>query len=115
MEESNNHYSAIMDQAKKKETITYEDYCRKYRFPFYMNNKADRANLGKILNRVCDDYYEQEDDIMISVIIVKKSTSRPGEGFFKHAREKGYMKPGVTDEQFFEEQKNKFFNRFGGK
>jgi len=88
----------IVETAQGRGTINYEEVGKLGNLS--MANPDHRNQLANML----DDINREEDKKggpMLSVVVVKKDSRRPGKGFFELARELGRQAPDVDDETFF--------------
>jgi len=88
----------IVETARGRGTINYEEVGKLGNLS--MGNPDHRNQLADIL----DDINREEHRTggpMLSVVVVKKDSRRPGKGFFELARELGRQAPDVDDETFF--------------
>ena len=66
-------YLKLVEKARKEENITYENLRKELRAPMEL--------MGSIIGEISDYEYDHGRP-MISVIVVRKDTSYPAEGFF---------------------------------
>jgi len=88
----------IMETGKGETTITYEELGKLANLS--MANPDHRNQLADILDEINRDEHKNEGP-MLSVVVVKKDSKRPGKGFFVLAKGLKRQAPDVDDETFF--------------
>jgi len=101
----------LIDIAKKQDKIFYSELVRKIRKILIINIEANSYDLAAMLGKIS----KAEDAAgrgMLSVIVVRKDTYRPGKGFFKLAKILGRD---VSDEEnFWENERKKVYSSWSG-
>lgn len=82
----NEIFQILVYQAGKKCTITYGELCKRIKC-------ANIAPNDKILNELLGEISTESaksNECMLSVLVVKKNTQIPGNGFFSLAKDNGF-------------------------
>lgn len=78
---------------------------------FSMDNPHHRTELGRILGEIST---EEDSNCrpLLSAVVVHKEDHRPGEGFFKLAKELGKQKPYEDDDTFYSSELQRVFDEW---
>lgn len=89
--------------ARKRRTIGYEELVRKVRLKVNLPELRGRDSLlHNALDIVSKDSYDGGQNLLLSVVVVRKSDGMPGVGFFHLARQVlGAYPVEATEEQIF--------------
>jgi hypothetical protein len=92
----------LIHQAKVvRATAPYDSFME----PFGLNHESskDRELLGKVLGTISEKTWEKQ-EILLSVMAVRKNGGMPNDAFFSLARRLGVMSANENPEQFFRKQ-----------
>ena len=81
-------YEKLKDVARQKQLISYSEAGSIV--GLNMNRPPDRAQIGSLLKEICEHEVSRHWP-MLSAIVVRKNSKRPGPGFYKLARELGKL------------------------
>ena len=100
----------IEEVASSRETICYSDLMAQVDLKH--SNRGHRSKIAKLLHKACSGSFDEE-GFMLGSIVVSKTTGIPSPSFFKYAREIGALEHD-NEQEFFEEQRAKVFDFYGG-
>ena len=76
-----------------------------------MGNPHQRAELGRILSEISSEEHDNGRPLL-AAIVVHKDNKKPGEGFFKLARNIGKQKPDEDNDTFCKIEKERVFDEW---
>jgi hypothetical protein len=101
----------LQSAARRGRTFEYADEIME---PLGLDHtiSRDRHVIGHVLGRISTRTF-REDGRMLSVLAVLKETERPNKAFFELARELGAIRPGESDEDFFQRELKAVIKHYG--
>jgi hypothetical protein len=93
-------YKALIQVARKQTVIHYSDLAMQ--LGLNMDLPQDRVKIGQILDDINFNEHSNERPL-ISAVVVHKGSLRPGEGFFKMAKDWNIFKGNDSDFFYIQE------------
>lgn len=108
------HWSELVDRAediltevasrpergRELNTIYYSELNRELGNPFALGTPRGLSGMSTLLAEVSKRSYADK-GVMLSAVVLTKKNGMPGPGFFKLARDAGWMPPGEENDSFF--------------
>lgn len=90
------------ERGREPNTIYYSELNRELGDPFALGTPRGLNGMSALLAEVSRrTYADPEKRVMLSAVVLGKKNYLPGPGFFKLARDEGWIPPGVEDDRFF--------------
>lgn len=102
-------YDVLIEVARSKSVITYDELCVRASLPYEMANPDHRNQLSQCLADISSDEVDQGHP-MLSAVVVRAEDGYPGSSFFKFAAEMGLCANKMKEEDqavFFAEELKK--------
>lgn len=84
-------YNKLIELAKLKQTISYQELCKQCNLGFEMSNRSDVQKLSNILDDISSSE-NQSGNPLLSAIVFRKERNYPGDGFFIMAKRENRFK-----------------------
>ncbi|GAB3530566.1 hypothetical protein [Arthrobacter monumenti] len=99
-------YEFLKDVARSQ---TLSDYTAMNKFlreetglpGFDFDTERGRGEIGRLLGIIVDRDQEERPGLMMSALVTQKGGSAPATGFYKLAKDKGWLKPGDDRDEFW--------------
>jgi hypothetical protein len=99
----------LMRVARQRRNLYYSEVGQVLNFS--MRNPFHRRESGRILGEISTEEHNNKRNLL-SVVVIRRDTERPGHGFFRLAKQLGRQRQHEDDEIFYRNERNRGFHEW---